>query len=331
MRKLILTLASVIAIAASARAALAATELRLVAFGRPPLAPMASPLSVASDSVVVFLDEQPRMAAELVVVPEGALPAPSLDRWWQTLTVEISDKNGIARTVPVAEASLLEARVRGELVRGERSTYGRWFPRPTFVRFAVAPLPPGDYAARARVTLASGLALRSDATVFHIRRGDEDLATKRLYLRAQADRARSYAAYKAVMLQLLALEPENAGIVESIAERSLNNAPSDETLGFYKQAHAMREKAAAKTLRERGDRLTDADRRSIEQQLLAVSLFEKIYPDYQAHRADRRLVILGAGPEKKYAWFSKEGGMIGVIDPRNPATVRPIEMRDRRP
>ena len=93
----------------------------------------------------------------------------------------------------------------------------------------------------------------------------------------------------------------------------------------------MREKAAAKTLRERADRLTDAERRSIDQQLLAVSLFEKIYPDYKAHLSDRRLVILGVGPEKKYAWFAKDGGMIGVIDLRNPSSVRPIETRDRRP
>src|SRR5437762_4769622 len=211
-------------------------ELRLVVFGRPPLATMPSPLDVGSDSVVVFLDEQQRLAAELVVVPDDALPPAALDHWWEKLTLEISDKNGIVRTVSAASNSLLEARVRGELIAGERSTYGRWFPRPTFVRVGMAPLPAGDYVVRAAVTLSTGATLRSDASVFHVRRGDEDVDTKRLYLRARAEKTTTYADYKAVMLQLRALEPENAGIVESIAERSLNNAPPEETLAMFKQA-----------------------------------------------------------------------------------------------
>jgi hypothetical protein len=331
MRRKFLAVSFVIAVATLAYGGAPATDLRLVVFGRPPLAAMPSPLNANTDSVVVFMDEQPRVAVELVVVPDDGIPAATLERWWRKLGVEISDKNGVVRTVAGSDAPLLEARVRGELISGERSTYARWSARPTFVRLAIPVLPPGDYTARATLVMPSGATLRSDATVFHVRRGDEDTDVRRLYLRGRADKVSTFAEYKALMLELRALEPDNAGIIENIADHSLNNASPEETLAWYRQAQAMRKKASEKFMTERGDRLTAAERRSIEQQLLGVSLFEKVYSDYKAHQSDRRLVILGAGLEKKYAWFAKDGAMIGVIDLRNPSSVRPIDVRDRRP
>jgi hypothetical protein len=302
----------------------APAELTAVVHGHPPLAPLPSPIGVSAGAVIIFLDE-PLEVSALLQLPRGAeVPG----RWWRSVRATVSDGRGAVRIVSGAEAILVEARIAGKLVAGTRTSFRPSDFYTATARFQLGPLPPGDYALRVSAPV-DGKDVRSYPAVFHVRRGDEDRAVQRAYLRVQAARTHAWDDYKAVMMKLLELEPDNSGDLEQIADRSLNEAPPEETLAWYRRTRESRQRGIERQRAERGKNLSPEERRAGDELMRNVSVFEKIYPYYREHQHDLQLVILGySGPEKLYAWRRKsDGGVVGILDRDNPTIVRPIERR----
>ncbi len=301
-------------------------ELILVVHGHPPLAKLHSPLGAQSslESTLVFMDEP----LELSAVLDLPTNASANDVWWHEATVSITDDAGTNRNLASSNLTVIEDRLNGKLVAGRATNFNAW--SQTLVRFRLDPLPPGDYVVRASV-MFSGRTLKSSPAVFHVRRGDEDKSVERTYLLLKLGKTRSFEEYRTIILRLLEIEPDDSQYYEMLAERSLNEASLDESLKWFKLAHASVERGIARVRKNRGDKLTKEEIDAQEQSLLNVSLFEKIYPYYKDHERDMRLVILGqSGLRKSYAWQARDGHIIGLIDLNHPSIVQPLRQENRR-
>lgn len=297
-------------------------DLRLSAFGR-------VPADSQTLGRVSFMDEPVTLNVKLAWPDSSIVPLPALNEWWKRLHLTVSDAQGVALQVEGSNLMIVEARTKGELVRGSRQAVSNSaLPDATFVLFNLPPLPPGDYTVRATMRLAfdsgESFRLRSPEERFAVRRGDEDKATRQVYLRKKAQEAHDYEDFKRIELELAQLEPENSSIYEEIARRSLNVAPPEETREFYRRSYEGFTRNVAKW-KSSGTQFSAADRARIEESLARLTVFEKVYDVYVARRGDLRLESFTRGDEMTFAWVRKDGSILGVLDLKDPMIVHPLD------
>lgn len=325
IKRLWMTLALAVAVL-PASAQSGKPELDLTVWGR---IPVAGAPKDESGALVFFLGEPIRLQMDLTWVHSLVVPDSQLKEWWDRVRLSVSDEHGLVRNIKGSEFEILEARTRGVLVAGGRqASSGTALRDATFVSFTIAPLPPGDFQVVGEMDWpAEGrrpFKLRTAREGIHIRRGDEDVSTRRLFLRKQADAAATYEEFKGIELQLLELEPESAYIYEDLALRSLNVAPPEETRQFYRKAYDGFA-SLARSREAAGVKLSPEDRKRLNENLARLAVFEKVYDLYVARRGDLRLESFNRHGVNTFAWVRKDGSIVGVLDLHDPTIVRPVD------
>lgn len=301
-------------------------ELQLTVWGR---MPVAGAPQQGEGSVVFFVDDAATFQIDLAWAYPPGLPQADLQEWWRTTRVLVTDSFGATREIGAADLEILEARIKGRLVAGSRraSSAGA-LPDATFVLFTIPPLSPGSYKLTVTLKLSTGdnrsYQLKTAEEDFAVRRGDENEPTRRLYLRKLAAAAATFDEFKRIQLELMALEPRNSQLPEQIANRSLNVTSPDETRRWYRRAYEMRLANAREWEHKQQGKLTADERKRIEADLQRLSAFEKMYDVYVARQGELQLISFQDGREMTFAWVKPGHGLVGIVDLRNPTTVKPI-------
>lgn len=183
---------------------------------------------------IVFTDEVRHL--DLAIVPRDADGPEALTvphDWLRNVVVSFSRVRGESRVVSAAD--LIERTNQHPLAWGGRAASGV-YDLPKFE--------PGEYEVMARLVLpdiAGGGQIVSEVVRMSVRRGDEDVKTRVVYLSALDERLarqkRSDPARRMeVLRELASIAPHDQMAYESLADVSAGRLPDRETLGYITRA-----------------------------------------------------------------------------------------------
>jgi hypothetical protein len=310
----------------------AAMEVVVHAHGHSPLPNLDGADSVGTPGRIFFTDEPVLFTVTITYVADGspgaqrdlsrAFTFPTRD-WFDSIEFRTTSRTDrvVVPTIPKVlrsgiehQAPVAKRRTDKNFVLYDRETATAYF--------ELLGLAPGSYELQGR--FGKEPFQPDDRGWFSIRRGDEDVATARLFYRYRADKAsKDFRQYETIMRELMTkYEPDNAGILVSIADWSVDRVPEEETVRLYREAKAMLEK---KWRNARSNNSADAklSRDRLRSDIDQLGVFEKVLPYYRLHRDEVRFGFTFVGGNRVYAWFSRKGGSpIDTIDNDRPGPPR---------
>jgi hypothetical protein len=238
--------------------------------------------------------------------------------WWKALVVEFQAIDNT--TLPAAATRRIPAE---ELIVQETGFSSKEIPlrSPMTIRqgeFASAKLivpapPPGDYWLNILFSRSDIGSAQSTPGMLSVREGHENDAVRRTWLRYKIRRTQSFREFKALEIELASLEPTNWIPWEELADRSLREAPAEETASYYDRAYELFTRAV-----ESGAVPFSPEKARAQQTFL--KLFKEIQPSYAAQR-DR--FVLEPIWDKDVKTFKvvdrKTGRTVATLDPMRPS------------
>jgi hypothetical protein len=251
---------AVIAIVIGSAVALARADTLLVAADvetQPLLATMSTQTPLAQR--VAFEGKPIRVEVQAVPMPlrRGAQYPPGTQHtvrtfngpWWKSVSLEFELISSGARVIYSGASATLLQQI-SDNSNGSGSDTIRDDEIVT-VYYEVPPLPVGEYRLHASITSrtsdgAGTESFRSEPTdAFFVRRGDEDVVTRRALLRSEAKRIESTPApdrferFSAVVMELVELEPTNPANYEWLGDVAASTRPASEVKRYYATALRM--------------------------------------------------------------------------------------------
>jgi len=266
---------------------------------------------VLLDLKVVFLVNLNSPAAE----PGRILRFPQED-WVQSVDFRVTRRSDGAQ-IPV-KVRTIRSRLTGISSAREGEPRGKGFflhdREGVHAEIELEGLPRDDYGIEAEVF---GVKTRV-RSFFSIRKGDESVPTRRLYLRKEAQRVSgNFVQYEKVMRELARISaPDHAGVLTELADWSIDKVPAAQTVGYYREA-----REAARNRLDRADtKTTDALRRQNREALEELETFERVLPYYQKNKDRLRFGVAVINGKVEYAWFRRvDNRLVGKVNPRDPS------------
>lgn len=275
---------------------------------------------------IVFVGE--RLIADLDGEFDGAdvenRPALKGDDWWKQLTWSVRRlENGpLAPTLHVTKASDAPLRMGG-ILGGSPPGFSVKRPDPESVRQTttvdLGQLSPGNYVIEA----AMG-SLRSDDTLF-VSRGDETPEIRWLYLRTQAQAARSWEEYQKIQLVRAGVIPEHAGAFTELGHRATRDGTLAEAMDYFNRAIGVHEMNLRDLAANGKMDLRSRSRHSIAEYALGnLRAIRNLLPHFYARRGELELVEYWdeAFPNRWGLKDVRTGRIVRVGDPTAPAAKR---------
>lgn len=203
---------------------------------------------------LVFADEKPRLEIRVFMNPLRRGPKYENVKkheqitfgttpWWTNAWLRFENHTtGETRTIPASDLRFVAERSDRE--GGRESVNAIRDDEIVYAEFDLPPFALGDYHLIAELKVPQvgsqpEQMFRSDTPfAFSVRRGDEDVDTRRAYLRARAQRLAAtpgvgFDLFRTTVEELMQLEPKNPGNLEWLGDLAVSLSTAEEATAYY--------------------------------------------------------------------------------------------------
>lgn len=267
--------------------------------------------SFGQGAEVIFVDEPFRIRLTISTTEVHPRVTPPVNAWWRQVELVVTPSENDPYILPLDDARVDQSYRRKEL-RAEADDSLLTLPRGErdMVWIDLDLWPVGDYSIQARLTNRGQVYLTAPHVV-HVRKGNETLDVRRVWLR-HAIRGAEFPEAKTHLLELARIEPSSWSHWQLLGDLSIGKVEASETLSYYEKAETL--------VRERIK--SSGSLPALQKLIKQLTLYKRLLPAMNESGGRYVLRAKGLGPDKEYVWYdrveSRELGPVNLDDPKPP-------------